>query len=400
MKFLFTIFCACLLFSCTKSTNEIIPESITKNGDKENCSFNISEFSMTKRPMVIDEYVTGKKNKTITIAPPPTTTTTTPTPTPTPTIPNVIFLDFYGHVVSNTSWNVYGNINCAPANLTETEIENITKRVATDYAAFNVLVTTDETIYDNANPFKRMRVVITESWEWYGQAGGVAFLNSFKWGNNTPCFVFSSLLGYSTKKIAEASSHEIGHTLGLRHQSVYDATGLKTSEYNSGNGAGEIGWAPIMGASYSKNLSLWHNGPNSFSSNSFQDDVSLIANVLGYFNDDYPNSTSNATVLSSTLQGLINSNNDEDFFSINIFSAKNISVIPQNVGLNNEGGNLDLVLNIYSSQGVLISTINDPNILSASTTLSAGSYFLAVSTFSNSFTNKYGMLSRYSINLN
>ena len=262
------------------------------------------------------------------------------------------------------------------------------------------MITTDENVYNNANPLKRMRVVITESWEWYGQAGGVAFINSFTWGDNTPCFVFSSLLGYNVKKIGEASSHESGHTLGLRHQSIYDANGSKTAEYNPGQGIGEIGWAPIMGVSYSKNLSLWHNGTNSSSSTSIQNDVSIITSVVGQVSDDYSNTTSNAASLSTSLQGLINSSTDVDFFSINIAGSKTISVEPQNVGINNEGGNLDLILSVYNSQGVLIFTINDPNILSSSTVLQPGSYYLSVRTTDNSNSTKYGMLSRYAISLN
>ena len=318
----------------------------------------------------------------------------------TPTLANVILLDFNGEYVANTLWNVNGPITCAPANLTAEEAAIILQRVATDYSPFNVTVTTDPTVYNAANPSKRMRVIVTESWEWYGQTGGVSYINSFTWGDNTPCFVFSSLLGYSVKMIAEACSHEAGHTLGLRHQSVYDEAGVKLSDYNWGQGSGEIGWAPIMGASYNENLSLWHYGPNSLSATTMQDDVAKIASVVGLLNDEYANSTASATALSSSKTGLINTSTDVDFFSVNINMTKTISLIPANVGPNNDGGNLDLVLKIYNSQGTLLSTINDPLILNAGVSLPAGSYYVSASTTDNQFTTRYGMLSKYTIGIN
>lgn len=320
--------------------------------------------------------------------------------TTTTTTANVILLDFNGEYVTNTMWNVSGPITCAPANLNAEEAGVILQRVTTDFTPFNITVTTDEAVYNAANPLKRMRVIITESWEWYGQAGGVSYLNSFTWGSNTPCFVFSSLLGYSVKMIAEACSHEAGHTIGLRHQSVYDAAGVKLSEYNWGQGLGEIGWAPIMGASYNENLSLWHYGPNSLSATTMQDDVAKIAAVVGFVSDEYTNGTSGATVLSSSRTGIINASTDIDFFSVNISSVKTLSLIPTNVGPNNDGGNLDLVLKIYNSQGVLLSSINDPLILNAGLNLSAGSYYVSASTTDNQYTTRYGMLSKYTIGIN
>jgi len=318
----------------------------------------------------------------------------------TPTLANVILLDFYGEYVANTMWNVNGPITCAAANLTAEEADFILQRVITDFTPFNITVTTDEAVYNAANPSKRMRVVVTESWEWYGQAGGVSYINSFTWGSNTPCFVFSSLLGYNVKMIAEACSHEAGHTIGLRHQSLYDQNGIKIDEYNWGQGSGEIGWAPIMGASYNENLSLWHYGPNSISATTMQDDVAKIAAVVGFVNDEYANTSASATALSSSKTGLINTSTDVDFFSVNISSTKTISLIPANVGPNNDGSNLDLVLKIYNSQGTLLSTINDPLILNAGVTLSAGSYYVSASTTDNQFTTRYGMLSKYTIGVN
>ncbi|HEX3167259.1 MAG TPA: hypothetical protein VHQ93_13415 [Chitinophagaceae bacterium] len=388
------ISCLLLLAACSKRIDQQDPSTI--NNEKETCSFGLSEFNMVKRPTINMEVGKGKPGTGSGGG----TGTTGGGGTTVPTLANVILLDFDGQYVANTMWNVNGPITCAPANLTSEEAGLIFQRVVTDFTPFNLTVTTDEAVFNAANPAKRMRVVITESWEWYGQAGGVSYLNSFTWGDNSPCFVFSSLLGYSVKQIAEACSHEAGHTLGLRHQSSYDVNGVKLSEYNWGQGSGEIGWAPIMGASYNENLSLWHYGPNSLSATTMQDDVAKIATVVGFVNDEYANSTASATALSSPKNGLINSSIDVDFFSVNINATKTISLIPANVGPNNDGGNLDLVLKIYNSQGTLLSTINDPLILDAGVSLPAGSYYVSASTTDNQFTTRYGMLSKYTIGIN
>ncbi|MBM3432559.1 MAG: hypothetical protein FJX92_06115 [Bacteroidetes bacterium] len=157
-----------------------------------------------------------------------------------PSASAVIFLDFDGHTVDGTGWNYNGPIYCAPSGLDNTKITTIFNRVAEDYRPFNVNVTTDSTKFLAAPLNKRMRVILTITSSWYGNSGGVAFVGSFKWGDDTPCFVFSALLGYNEKFVAEATTHEAGHTLGLYHQAAYDNNCSKTSEYNGGTGTGEI----------------------------------------------------------------------------------------------------------------------------------------------------------------
>jgi len=107
-----------------------------------------------------------------------------------PSAQATIFLDFDGHYVTSTIWNGGNPINCAPSGMNDDQITEIFNRVSEDYRPFNVNVTTNETKFNSAPYNKRMRVVITTSNEWYGSgAGGVAYINSFTWGNNSPCFV-------------------------------------------------------------------------------------------------------------------------------------------------------------------------------------------------------------------
>src|SRR5438034_9097224 len=180
----------------------------------------------------------------------------------------VIYLDFDGNVTSGTQWNSGGqDILSAPYdsdgipssfNPTELEqIQSIWQRVAEDYAPFEVDVTTEDPgaealrKTDSTDTSYGVRVVISPT-NWFSlNAGGVAYVGSFNWSSDlfygipqptgTPCYVFTAQLGNYAKYIAEAASHEAGHTLGLSHDGVI---GGSAYYYGQGN------WAPIMGAGY------------------------------------------------------------------------------------------------------------------------------------------------------
>lgn len=326
-----------------------------------------------------------------------------------PSAQAVIYLDFDGHTVNGTSWNSNGPIYAGPSNLTEDKIIEVFNRVAEDYRPFNINVTTDSTKYWGAPAKKRMRAILTITWEWYGKAGGVAFTKSFTWGDNTPCFIFTSLHNYRTKDIAEAASHEVGHTLGLRHQSRYNTDCVKTEEYNSGLGSGTVSWAPIMGVGYSRNQTTWHNGPNPFGCTSDQDDLTIItgtANGFGYRTKDHGSSFADATVVPIAnkelkIDGQITTNTDEDFFKVSMpVSGKlKLDVTPYSAAAGESGSNLDVEMKLYSSSQSLLRTYNPEEALSASldTTLEQGDYFVSVTGTGNKYTSDYASLGAYSV---
>jgi hypothetical protein len=373
-----------VLYSCTKNTRDadtIITNNSQQRDSLQSCDFGITQFNMIARPQVPSTPVTESK-------PGPSNAT------------SVVFIDFDGHFVSQTNWNFNGDFNCNSAGLNTAEITEILERVSEDYRPFNIQVTLSEAVYNSVAANKRMRVVVTESHEWYGMAGGVSFIGSFMWGDNTPCFVFSLLLGYNVKKIAEAVSHEVGHTFGLYHQVVFDTGCNRIAEYNLGIGSGETGWAPIMGMSYDRNLTLWHNGPNIYNCTGTQDETGIISGIVGLKNDDYPNMMQNNNKLNGAAEGVISYSSDVDFFVMDINQASLVSVNPFNVGINNNGANLDLVIRIYNRNKQLLATINDPTSLSASTTVTTpGRYYLSVSTAANAFASSYGMLGKYQISM-
>jgi hypothetical protein len=326
-----------------------------------------------------------------------------------PSASPVVFLDFDGQTVSGTSWNTTGPIYCGASGLDATQITEVFNRVAEDYRPFAINITTDSTKYLAAPANKRMRVIITVTSDWYGSAGGVAFTNSFTWGDNTPCFVFSALLNYNVKNIAEASSHEAGHTLGLRHQATYDANCVKISDYNSGQGTGEIGWAPIMGVGYYQNMTLWHNGPNSLGCNVIQTDLSVItggANGVTFRADDYSNafaSAINAPFTNSqfAINGVIEQNTDQDLFKFTMpsLSRFTLDAVPYNVGTGDAGSDLDMQVTLYNNAQTVLGVYNPGTLLSSiiDTNLATGVYYIRVEGKGNIYAPAYASLGSYAM---
>lgn len=321
-----------------------------------------------------------------------------------------IFLDFDGQTVSGTSWNYSSaSIVCGPSNLNNAQINEVYNRIAEDYRPFNINVTTDSTVYWAAPARQRMRCILTISSAWYGVAGGVGYIGSFTWGDNTPCFVFTALHNYNVKNISESASHEIGHTLGLAHQSSYDGNCTKLSDYNGGYGSGEIGWAPIMGVGYYENFTLWHNGHNSNSCTAIQDDLGIItgsSNGFGYRVDDHAGTFVGATVTdfvqdTFAINGVISKTDDQDVFKFNLANKGQFVLdgVPYNVGAGNSGSNLDMQIELIDGSQNVLGTYNPGNALNSiiDTALSAGTYYLRVDGKGNLYATEYGSLGSYSL---
>lgn len=320
----------------------------------------------------------------------------------------VIFLDFDGHTVDGTYWNYNGPIVCGPSGLDNAQITTIFNRVAEDYRPFNVNITTDSTKFLAAPLNKRMRVIATVSYEWYGSAGGVAFLGSFTWGDDSPCFVFTSQLNNNIKYISEACSHEAGHTLSLQHQSVYDVNCVKTSEYNYGYGTGEIGWAPIMGVGYYQNLTLWNSGKSSVHCDSIQSDLNVITTMNGFSfrSDDYSGTfggATNAPFVNNhfNINGIVTQSTDMDMFKVTLSANGRfqLNAIPYNVGTDNSGSDLDLQVTLYNGAQTQLNVYNPGTLLSSvvDTQLNAGTYYLRIEGRGNIYAPNYASLGSYSL---
>jgi hypothetical protein len=225
-----------------------------------------------------------------------------------PTARATVYLDFDGQYIQGTIWNRKGPINALPAGLSISDITLIFNRVAADFQSFNLNVTTDSGVFNKAPLQQRIRVIITPTSSWYpSAAGGLSGVGSFTWGDDTPAWVFCDLLGRNTRFIADAASHEIGHALGLEHQSLYDNMGNKIAEYNGGEGSGEAGWAPIMGVGYYKSHTGWLIGASTLGYDNTQNDEEVIAgspNNFGFRRNSLQidNATNLAVTLFANLQ--------------------------------------------------------------------------------------------------
>ena len=317
-----------------------------------------------------------------------------------------LFLDFDGQYVQVAGWNNGNGFYCQAPAVTNAQIEDMFNRVAEDFRPFDINVTTDSAKFLAAPLTKRMRIVVTPSSSWYpANVGGVSYVGSFTWGNNTPCFVFSDKLGNNAKYLAECITHESGHTVGLSHQSRYDASCNLLEQYNIGNGSGETSWAPVMGNSYYRNMTGWNDGPTPFGCANTQDNLTIIttSNGFGYRTDDFagtPNTSAfNLGSSSFNAAGVIARNGDTDAFKYVLTQNVNfhLEAIPFSVG-GNIGANLDVALDLYKD-ATLIRTYNPGASLSVSidTMLNMGTYYFIVSGSGNQNTDDYGSLGSYTI---
>lgn len=324
-----------------------------------------------------------------------------------PTASATIYLDFNGENINCAFWNSGNPFTCAPADMTDDQIIEVFNRVAEDYRPFNINITTDESKFLGAPLSKRIRVVVTPTSSWFGGAGGVSFIGSFKWGDDTPAFVFSDRLGNRSKMVAECCSHESGHTVGLSHQSKYDGSCTLTSTYNDGTGTGETSWAPIMGNSYYRNMSGWNDGPTPYGCANKQDNLSIITSQNGFtfriddHSDDIKNTPTNFSISSTDVRGIITTSNDRDAFKFTLIqnSIIHIDVKPFSVDANLQGANLDVKVQLYDASSNLIRTYDAMNTMAAviDTILNTGDFYLVVGGAGNSNIDNYGSLGSYTI---
>jgi len=320
----------------------------------------------------------------------------------------VVFIDFDGQTVSGTLWNGGQRFYCASPALTDIQITQVFNLVAEDFRPFMVNVTTDSLKFFQAPVDKRIRMIVTPTSSWKNGVAGVSYVGSFTWGDYTPGFIFSDRLGNTNVKfIAECTSHEVGHTMGLLHQSRYDNNCNLQETYNSGAGTGETGWAPIMGNSYNRSMTGWSNGSTPNGCANTQDNLEIITNANGftYRTDDYLDQmNSNSFTVNAAafnLTGVITTNTDKDVFRFALADQTSLHLesLPYTTGVTNTGSNLDIIIRLYNENGNLLRTYDPLYAVSVTidTTLLAGNYYFEVAGSGNSNTTNYGSLGSYRI---
>ena len=331
-----------------------------------------------------------------------------------PGVTKVIYLDFKGHTTTGTWWNSdYGvaSIVTPPydtdgntASFSDAELTNIQEiwqRVAEDYAPFDVDVTTQDPgaagiiKSGSTDTAYGIRVCIGGSSAWVGGgAGGITYLNSFGMSTDTPAFVFPKDLGNGFPKyVAEAISHEAGHSFGLDHQGQTNGT-----EYYTGQG----NWAPIMGVGYDRTIVQWSQGEYPLANNK-EDEVAMIASYIPYRTDAAGGDILHATMLtgsSFSVSGVIEKRTDADIYGF----TTGAGTVTFTVTGGTPSPNLNAQLALYNGSGNLVATANPGTNLGATltATVAQGTYYIAVdgigsgSPTSTGFSD-YGSLGQYSL---
>ena len=276
----------------------------------------------------------------------------------------VLYLDYDGEDGPHAGW---GNFDAAAPSVSNAQIRDVWERVAEDFAPFDINVTTDLQVYLEAAENSRQRCIVTPTTDASPGNGGVAFLGSFNSTGDIPCWAFYA----NGKAAAEVISHELGHTLKLTH----DGQTTPEEDYYAGHGSGDVGWAPIMGVGYFKNLTQWSKGEylNAYAEPTVpQDDLAVITgqnNGVDYRADDHGDTIATAShlrilpgnsvesdgVIERPTEGVIPGDIDVFKFTIPSSGSIDIQISPVSAG-----PNLDIEASLYDSIGNLI-VLNNPD---------------------------------------
>jgi len=335
----------------------------------------------------------------------------------------VLYIDFDGHLLVDTAWNTYSGqpeLDMPPFSLdldydsfSATELAMIAeswRRVAEDFADFDVDVTTEEPAFTINPTDGRIEYaanvghnVITRQQDRNGYwvytqggcgCGGVAYLNAFGNSYKQPSLTFNKDLGSTAQTIA----HETGHNLGLSHD------GTSSSSYYRGHGSHETGWGPIMGAPFGMALVTWSRDEYPDANNP-EDDYAVINRYIPLRTDDHEDVlfakatplqiTDGVDVVSTTRvtdpawtdlanKGIIEDPNDYDLFSMSVGAGRiDLEVHPANREnfQGEDGADVDIQATLLDSAGNVLQT-SDPSKRVAAhiahTVKAPGDYYLEI----------------------
>ena len=287
-----------------------------------------------------------------------------------PGAPFCILLDFDGNGTDGKGvYRGFGNNLYQTVNPSDDYVQKIWDHMADDFIAFNVNVTTNEAVFDSYQTSNKILAAFAE----FGLPGwkGIAYVGSF--GNGNAALIDVDMLPATNDAAVDArvGSHEVGHSLGLSHD------GGGGDPYYSGHGE----YVPIMGSG-SVNLTHWSKGEYSSATNQ-EDDVTIIAQTLGFVDDDILQFkelqyNANGVVSANDNKGTITSRSDKDLFKFEMKTAGNIDVT---VSTSILWSNLDVRLRLLDENKNEIISVNPVGQRAAtiSTTISSeGIYYLEI----------------------
>ena len=311
---------------------------------------------------------------------------------------NVLFVDYWGGSISDTAWNATNNSNNPinysaydrdgnPGNFSTSERYSMWlawREAAEDFAPFNINITTSLAVYNTTAVKNRSRMVVTTTSDWYGNAGGVAYVNVFN--QDSDYYKVGWTWNLSDSSMGMTISHEAGHQMGLRHD------GIGGQSYYSGHGV----WGPIMGAPFGKRYVQWSKGdyPNA---NEDEDDIGIVNGKLGLIADQAGNSYASATTVTlpvNNSKALIGFGDIDTYkFNLSTTGQADINVITllgdedearaANLSMDVSLARLDASGGVISNIASIKSTDNSPlspltNKFEYSGTLAAGTYGLRI----------------------
>ncbi len=335
----------------------------------------------------------------------------------------VVYLDFNGEIIHKRAWNTNTPLYATEAydidgdkshfNLTEqASIYEIWQRVAEDFAAFDIDVTTEPPLRFGRHTG---HLLITNSTDARGQplpaatsSVGAAYAGVFGspgYTHFSPAIIYADKLHKRADYIAEVASHQFGHQLGLSH----DGRTTPAEHYYSGHGTENQSWGPIMGSGgLHQNITQWSKGEYPAANNP-QDDLAIISQQLNYRSDDHGDLFDNATILAlqpDGHQGVISQHNDIDMFRVDVSQPGSINLTISPAWSNasaaiKQGANLDIAATLYDSNGhiLLHNAPSDNTSAQISAAVNPGSYYLSVQGSGNATSpySDYASLGQYAI---
>lgn len=263
-----------------------------------------------------------------------------------------------------SGWDPAGDGDTTFSATERAAVQEIWERVAEDYAPFDVDVTTQAPTRDAllrtgaGDATYGTEVDVTDdaaTWSHFCAqlCGGLAFIGTIAQvdptGDHQHAYVFPGGAGGDDRGIADAASHEAGHTFGLTHQGDLPDTTL--ASYDEGHGI----WSPIMGSGGIHPVTQWAKGEYA-GANNHQDELAVIEQAAPARADEAGGTPVSAATLpaSGAATGYITSQQDVDTYALGACLPTAVDALPAPVG-----PDLDVNLSLVDSTGAVVAS-NDP----------------------------------------